>query len=129
MKWIRRISTWLQGRHTIITQSRKGCSYRQNWVCCEEKSSLPINTINRGPRDRGRPAEGGWEHVKMIKWSVAREMDSPNDSFIQNTGNFTTETCESLWLERNSIWKAVIKTVLNLKKRTLEIITFNSLSL
>lgn len=44
-------------------------------------------------------------------------MDSPNDSFIQNTGNFATETCESLWLERNSIWKAVIKTVLNFKKK------------
>lgn len=101
LKWTRRISTRLQGRHTIITPSRKGCSYRQNWVSCEEEPSLPINTVNQGPRDRGRrPAEGGREHVKIIKCSGAREMDSPNDKFIQDSGKFTIETCESLaWKE------------------------------
>jgi len=51
--------------------------------------------------------------MKVIKCSVAQEMDSPNDNFIQDSGKFTTETCESLWLERNSIRKGVIKSVLN----------------
>ena len=61
MKWTRRISTWLQGRHTIITQSRKGCSYRQSWVSWEGESSLPINTIRQREeacRGRMRTCEG-----------------------------------------------------------------------
>lgn len=53
-------------------------------------------------------------------------MDSPNDSFIQNTGNFTAKLAWSLWLE-NSIWKAVIKTVLNFKKKDSEDMHSNSL--
>lgn len=42
-----------------------------------------------------RPAEGGWEHEKLIKYSLAQEVDSTNDTWGE--GEVCGEAQQELW--------------------------------
>lgn len=102
-EWTRRMSTWQQVRHMNATQST-GTEWWGAWGRAQQSATHTqaledLEAAKQTYGGRPRTCEGG----KILTCPRS-------DHFTQDSRGAPTEIIESLQLENNSLWKAVIKS-------------------